>query len=80
MVNSIELQVLGAWEWNIKVDHNLCTPYVRVQIGLLNNVGDLIISGSGEHQSSEVFSGDIFIVNSPLDVIALGMSQTCRYE
>ena len=43
-----------------------------MQIVLLNNVGDLIISGFGERQISEVFSGDIFIVNSPLDINGIG--------
>ena len=43
-----------------------------MQIGLLNNAGDLIISGFGERQSSEVFSGDIVIVNSPLDISGIG--------
>ena len=43
-----------------------------MQIGLITNVDDLIISGFGEHQSSEVFSGDIFIVDSPLDNNGIG--------
>ena len=72
MINSIELQVLGAWggasNWTI-----ICVLLnLSVQIGLLNNVGDLIISGFGERQSSEVFSGNIFILHSPLNINGIG--------
>ena len=45
---------------------------MSVQSGLLTNAGDLIISGFGERQSSEVFSGDIFIADSSLDNKGIG--------
>ena len=47
---------------------------LSVQIGLLTNMGDLTISGFGECQSSELFSGNIFIVDSPLDNNGTGIA------